>query len=53
MWQGGNNTESFIFRSTLMDLYNNTISNSTWRLLLTKYKQNLTANKVAKFNNII
>ena len=36
-----------------MELYNNSISNLTQKLLLTKYKQGLFTNKVAGFNNII
>ena len=53
MRQGGNDTKSATFRSTLTELYNNTVGKSTWRLLLTKYKQNLPTNKVASFNNVI
>ena len=53
MRQGSNNTGSATFRNTLAELYNNTIGESTWRLLLTRYKQNLPTNKVASFNNVI
>ena len=53
MQQGGDNTESATFRNTLTELHNDTINKLTWRLLLTKYKQNLPANKVASFNNVI
>ena len=53
MRQGSNNTKSAIFRSAFAKLRNNTIGKLTWRLLLTKYKQNLFTNKVASFDNVI
>ena len=53
MRQGGDNAESSAFRSALAELRNNTVSDLTQRLLLTRYKQNLTTNKVIKFNNVI
>ena len=53
MQQGGNNAKSSIFRTALIELYSNSISNSTQKLLLTRYKQGLSTNKVAGFNNVI
>ena len=53
MRQGGNNAKSFIFRTALAELYSNSISDLTWKLLLTRYKQGLSTNKVAGFNNAI
>ena len=53
MWQGSNNTKSIIFRSALAELYNDTVGELTWRLLLTRYKQNLPTNKVTSFDDII
>ena len=53
MHQGGNNTKSATFKSIFVKLCNNTIGKSTWRLLLTKCKQNLPANKIASFDNTI
>ena len=53
MRQGGNNTKSFIFRTALIELYSNSISNLTQKLLLTRYKQGLSTNKVIGFNNAI
>ena len=53
MWQGSNNTKSIVFRSALTKLYSNTIGDLTWRLLLTRYKQNLAPNKVTEFNDTI
>ena len=53
MRQGGDNAESSAFRSALAELRNNTVSDLTQRLLLTRYKQNLTTNKVIKFNDTI
>ena len=53
MRQGGNNAKSSIFRTALIELYSNSISNSTQKLLLTRYKQGLSTNKVTGFNNII
>ena len=53
MRQGGNNIKNTIFRSALAKLYNDTVGKSTYRLLLSRYKQNLPTNKIASFNNII
>ena len=53
MWQGGNNAKSSIFRTALIELYSNSISNLTQKLLLTRYKQGLSTNKVTGFNNAI
>jgi len=36
-----------------MELRSNSISDSTWKLLLTRYKQGLSTNKVAGFDNAI
>jgi len=36
-----------------VELYSNSISNLTWKLLLTRCKQGLSANKVTGFNNAI
>ena len=53
MWQGGDNTKSAVFRNALTELCNNTIDKSTWRLFLIRRKQNLPANEVASFNDVI
>ena len=53
MRQGGNNAKSSIFRTALIELYSNSISNLTQKLLLTRYKQGLSTNKVTGFNNVI
>jgi len=53
MWQGGNDAKSSTFRTTLAELYSNSVSNLTWKLLLTRCKQGLSTNKVAGFNNAI
>ena len=53
MRQGGNNVKSFAFRTALIELYSNSISNLTWKLLLTKYKQGLSTDKIAGFNDTI
>ena len=53
MRQGGNNTKSSIFRTALIELYSNSISKLTQKLLLTRYKQGLSTNKVIGFNNVI
>ena len=53
MRQGGNNPKSSVFRTALIELRSNSISNLTQKLLLTRYKQGLSTNKVAGFNNII
>ena len=51
--QGGNDARSAVFRNALVELCNNTVDKSTWRLLLTRCKQNLPADKVASFNDVI
>jgi UDP-galactopyranose mutase len=51
--QGGNNTRNAVFRSALAELYNNTIGKLTWRLLLSRCKQNLPTNKITSFNDAI
>ena len=53
MRQGGNNTKSSAFRTALAELYSDSISKSTQKLLLTRYKQGLSTDKVAGFNNAI
>ena len=53
MRQGGNNAKSSIFRTALIELYSNSISNLTQKLLLTRYKQGLSTNRVIGFNNAI
>ena len=53
MWQGSDNTKSSIFRTALAELHSNSVSDLTQKLLLTKYKQGLSTNEVAGFNNII
>ena len=53
MRQGSNNAKSSIFRTALIELYSNSVSNSTQKLFLTRYKQGLSTNKVASFNNTI
>ena len=53
MQQGGNDAKNTTFRSALVELRNNTIGKLTWRLFLSRYKQNLPTNKIASFNNTI
>ena len=53
MWQGGDDAESFAFRTAFVELYSDSVSDLTWKLLLTKCKQGLSTNKVAGFNNAI
>ena len=53
MRQGGNDAKSFVFRTALAKLCSNSISNLTWKLLLTRCKQGLSTNEVAGFNNAI
>ena len=53
MRQGGNNAKSSIFRTALIELRSDSISKLTQKLLLTRYKQGLSTNKVAGFNNAI
>ena len=53
MRQGGNNAKSSAFRTALTELRSNSIGNLTQKLLLTRYKQGLSTNKVVGFNNAI
>jgi len=53
MWQGGDDAKSSVFRTALVELRSDSISDLTWKLLLTRYKQGLSTNKVADFNNAI
>jgi len=53
MRQGGNNAKSFVFRTALAELRSNSVSNLTWKLLLTRCKQDLSTNEVTGFNNAI
>ena len=53
MRQGGNDAKSPTFRTALTELHSDSVSNLTWKLLLTKYKQGLSTNKVVGFNNTI
>ena len=53
MRQGGDNAKSSTFRTALTELRSNSISDSTWKLLLTRYKQGLSTNKVTGFDNVI
>ena len=53
MQQGSNDTKSTIFRNALAELYNNTVGELTWRLLLNRHKQNFPTNEIASFNNAI
>jgi hypothetical protein len=53
MRQGSNNARSAVFRSAFIELYNNTVGKLTWRLLLSRCTQNLSADKVASFNDVI
>ena len=53
MRQGGDDAGSAAFRSALAELRNNTVGESTWRLLLSRCKQNLPADEIASFNNTI
>ena len=53
MRQGGDDAESSVFRTALTELYSDSISDLTQKLLLTRYKQGLSTNKVTGFNNVI
>ena len=53
MRQGGDDAGSTAFRSALAELRNDTVGESTWRLLLSRCKQNLPADEIASFNNAI
>ena len=45
--------KTLYFRTALTELYSDSISNSTQKLLLTKYQQGLSTDKVTGFNNTI
>ena len=53
MRQGSNNAKSSIFRTALIELRSNSISDLTQKLLLTRCKQGLSTNKVAGFDDVI
>ena len=53
MWQGGNDAKSFAFRTAFAELCSDSVSDLTWKLLLTRCKQGLSTNEVAGFNNTI
>ena len=53
MRQGGNNAKSSAFRTALIKLYSDSVSESTQKLLLTRYKQGLSTNKVTGFDDVI
>jgi len=53
MRQGGDDAKSSAFRTALIELRSDSVSNLTWKLLLTRYKQGLSTNKVVDFNNAI
>ncbi len=53
MWQGGDDAESSAFRTAFVELHSDSINDLTWKLLLTRYKQGLSTNKVTGFNNAI
>ena len=53
MRQGGSNTKISIFRTAFIELYSDSVSDLTQKLLLTRYKQGLFINKVIGFNDAI
>ncbi len=53
MRQGGNDAKSSAFRTALVELRSDSISDLTWKLLLTRCKQGLSTDKVMGFNNAI
>ena len=53
MRQGGDDAESSAFRTALAELRSDSVSDSTWKLLLTRCKQGLSADEVASFDNAI
>ena len=53
MRQGGDDAESSAFRTALAELRSDSVSDLTWKLLLTRYKQGLSTDEVAGFNNAI
>ena len=53
MRQGGNDPKSSTFRTAFVELCSDSVSNLTWKFLLTRYKQGLPTNKVMGFDNAI
>ena len=53
MRQGGDDAKSSAFRTALIELYSDSVSDSTWKLLLTRCKQGLSTGEVAGFDNAI
>jgi len=53
MRQGGDNAKSSAFRTALAELRSNSVSELTWKLLLTRCKQGLSTNKVTGFDDAI
>ena len=53
MWQSSNNAKSSAFRNALIELYSDSISDLTQKLLLIRRKQGLFTDKVAGFNSAI
>jgi ATP-dependent DNA helicase PIF1 len=53
MRQGGDDAESSAFRTALAELRSDSVSDSTWKLLLTRCKQGLSTDEVAGFDNAI
>jgi hypothetical protein len=51
--QGGDDPKSSAFRTTLAELRSDSVSDSTWKLLLTRCQQSLSIDKVASFNDAI
>jgi len=53
MRQGGDNAESSVFRTALVELRSDSVSDLTWKLLLTRCKQGLSADEVVGFDDAI
>ena len=53
IWQGGDDAKSSVFRTALVELCSDSVNKSTQKLLLTRYKQGLSTNKVAGFDDAI
>jgi ATP-dependent DNA helicase PIF1 len=51
--QGGDDPESSAFRTALVELRSDSVSDSTWNLLLTRCQQSLSIDEVASFNDAI
>jgi ATP-dependent DNA helicase PIF1 len=51
--QGGDDPESSAFRTALAELRSDSVSDSTWKLLLTRCQQSLSIDEVASFNDAI